>query len=103
MKQFKDLKIGDVVYIGLEKKIIADITQDDYFKRVLHIYTNDGEAYIVKDNSSYSFDVGEDSLISADKDAIIKHCTDELRNLQLYYVEHKSYFEKIIEEAKELK
>lgn len=102
MKKFKDLKVGDTIYIGFEKKIISDIKPDDYFECDIKIYTSDGELCIVADDLSFYAEDDEDILISVDKDAIIKHYTDVLSDLQTDYEDNKAYFEKMLEKAKKI-
>jgi hypothetical protein len=105
MKKFKDLKVGDTIYVSVEKKCIADIKPDPLFEDYdyIKIYTSDGEVYVVLSDESSFYDCGEDMLISVDKEAAIKHCTDALRDLQIDYEDNKAYFEKMLEKAKALK
>ena len=105
MKTFKDLNVGDTIYVDAEKKCIVDIIPDPLFEDYdyIKIYTSDGEVYVVQSDESSLHDCGEDMLISVDKEAAIKHCTDALRDLQIDYEDNKAYFEKMLEKAKELK
>lgn len=105
MKTFKDLNVGDTIYVDAEKKCIVDIIPDPLFEDYdyIKIYTSDGEVYVVQSDVSSLHDCGEDMLISVDKEAAIKHCTDALRDLQIDYEDNKAYFEKMLEKAKALK
>lgn len=103
MKTFKDLNVGDTIYVDAEKKCIVDIIPDPLFEDCIKIYTSDGEVYVVPTDESSLYDYGEDMLISVDKEATIKYYTDALRDLQIDYEDNKAYFEKMLEKAKALK
>lgn len=105
MKQFKDLKIGDTICINAEKKSIVDITPDPLFEDYdfIKIYTSNGNVYVVPGYEASCRDYSKDNmLIAVDKEAIIKHCTDTLRDLQIDYEDNKAFFEKILERARTL-
>ena len=100
MKVFKDLKAGDTIYVGFEKKKIANITPD---RSTLRIFINTVEEYCVPNYAVADYNYIVNRLISTDKEAIVKYYTDELVDLQTNFDIKKDYLKKMIEKANKLK
>lgn len=110
MKKFKDLQAGDTVYIGFEKKVITKIVPDkDYPEDGVVIYISRDEFYYVYGHLSADYcDNCCDNLydpnewIFTEKDAIVAHLSEKLRDIQIDYENRKSLCEKWLFQAKEL-
>ena len=48
MKKFRDLNVGETIFIGFEKKFIKKIRKDFPLKDDVTIYTDDGEDYTIR-------------------------------------------------------
>lgn len=103
MKVFKDLKVGDTIYVGFEKKHIVKVETDSTFNLYLRIYISDEICYLVPNYLSSYFDFNEAALISSEKEAIVEFYTNELKELEHDYEVNKYRFESKLKEAKELK
>lgn len=109
MKKFKDLQVGDTVFIGFEKKTITKIVPDKYYPEDgIVIYISKDDFYYVYGHLSvdycYSPDYcyGPEEHIFTGKEAMIEHYEDKLRDLELDYKNKKSRYEKWLETAKKL-
>ena len=108
MKKFKDLQVGDDIYVGFEKKTVTKVrlVDDDYpYPDDIMIYTSNDKYYLVKSHSSSDFycdSRNPDEWIFTEKDAIIEHLTKELEDLKLDYEDNKAFYEKWLERAREL-
>ena len=97
MKKFKDLQVGDNVFIDFEKQVVTRIKliEDSSF---IVIYTDKNESYFVLGNLSVDYTFESDKLVFTEKEAMIEHCTKELK-----FLEHRrSCYEQWLERAKEL-
>ena len=108
MKTFNDLKVGDAIYAGFEKKDIVYIKPSRFFEDSIKIYTSDGGVYIVDyyvtSFSCYSIRIhGEPVLIASDKEAIVQFYKDQIRDLRIEFKDNNARLEKILEKAKALK
>lgn len=102
MKVFKDLKVGDTIYVGFEKKHIVKVETDSTFKNYVRIYTSDEICYLIPDYLSSHFDRNDVILISSEKEAIVEFYTNKLKELEHDYEANKYYLESWLKEAKEL-
>lgn len=102
MKHFEDLKIGDAVYVGFEKKTVTKIVQDDDCPDGIVIYISEDEFYYVYGYLSVDYCYGSADWIFTGKDAMIEHFEDELRDLEIEFNNKKSRYEQWLERAKEL-
>lgn len=101
MKRFKDLQVGDTVFIGFEKKTITKIVPDkDYPEDGIVIYISEDDFYYVYGPADYCY--GPEEHIFTGKEAMIEHYEDKLRDLELDYENKKSRYEKWLETAKKL-
>ena len=99
MRVFKDLKAGDTIYVGFEKKTIVNIIPD---RSTLNIFINTTEVYCVPNYAIADYNYSINRLISIDKEAIVKYYTDELVGLQTNFDIKKDYLKKMIEKANKL-
>ena len=103
MKKFEELKIGDNIFIGLEKKTIIDIQLDSDILSSLKIQVNSGEYYTVTGCLSYDYCVGLTDLIFTEKEAIIEYYTKKLKEILADFETCNSYYKMMLEKAKNLK
>ena len=102
MKVFKDLKVGDTIYVDFEKKAIAKLKLDYPLIHDIAIDTVDGNNYIVPSYLPFNYNYSIDGLIATDKEAIIKYYADELTTLQRDFENKNFHLMKMLEKAREL-
>ena len=103
MKKFKDLQVGDTVFIGFEKKTVTKIVPDkNYPEDGIVIYISEDDFYYVYGHLSVDYCYGPKEHIFTGKEAMIEHYEDKLRDLELDYENKKSRYEKWLETAKKL-
>lgn len=107
MKKFKDLKVGDSIFAGFEKKDIVYIKPSRYLEDDIKIHTSDGGVYnvpyYVTSYSDFSISVhGEQVSISSDKEAVVQFYKDQIRDLQIEFDDNIAHLEKMLEKAKQL-
>lgn len=107
MKTFKDLKVGDIIYVGFEKKDIVYIKPSRYLEDDIKIHTSDGGVYnvpyYITSYSNFSLSVhGEQVLISSDKEAVVQFYKDQIRDLQIAFDDNIAHLEKMLEKARTL-
>lgn len=103
MKVFKDLKVGDTIYVDFEKKAIAKLKLDYPLIHDIAINTVDGNNYIVPSYLPFSYNYNIDGLIAIDKEAIIKYYADELTALQRDFETKNDHLVKMLKKAGNLK
>lgn len=101
MKKFKDLKVGDTVFVGFKKKTITKIIPD-YESGCITIYISKDEFYWVSGHLSFDYCCGPAEWIFTGKDAMIEHFTRKLRDLEIDYETDKFLYEQWLEKAKQL-
>ena len=99
MKKFKDLKVGDTIFIGFEEKTITDIVLGDKYAKIT---TKEQSLFVLK-NSSYEYNKDFNKVVSVNKDSLVSYFKDRLESLRTAYNMQKDYLEKMVEKAKELK
>ena len=103
MKKFKDLQVGDTVFIGFEKKTVTKIVPDkNYPEDGIVIYISEDDFYYVYGHLSVDYCYSPEEHIFTGKEAMIEHYEDKLRDLELDYENKKSRYEKWLETAKKL-
>ena len=100
-KKFKDLKVGDTIYVGFEKKVITKIVQDDFPDRNV-LYISGDEFYYVYGYLSADYCFSSEEWLFTGKEAMIEHFTESLKELEYDYENNKSLYERWLERAKEL-
>lgn len=101
MKKFKDLKVGDTVFIDFEKKTVTKIRPNKAFGNIT-IYINNDEFYWVPDHLSVDYDYANAKWVFTDKEAMVKYLSEELRSLEIDYENKKSRYKKWLERTNEL-
>lgn len=101
MKKFKDLQVGDTVFIDFEKKTVTKISRRDNFDEVV-IYVSKDEFYLISDHLSFDYCCGPAKWIFIEKDAMIEHFTRKLKDLEIDYETDKFLYVLWLEKAKQL-
>ena len=99
MKRFKDLKVGDTIFIGFEEKTITNIVLGDKYAKI----TTKEQSLFVLIDSSYEYNKDFNKVVSVNKEALVAYFEDQLKNLRTAYNMQKDYLEKMLEKAKKLK
>lgn len=102
MKVFKDLKVGDIIYVGFEKKEIAEIKLDHPFIHDTSMCTIDGNWYVAPSYLPFNYNYSIDGLIATDKEAIIKYYAGKLTDIQREFEYRNAYLIKMLEKARTL-
>jgi len=103
MKIFRDLKVGDTIYVGFEKKEVTEIKLNHPLIHDISIYTSDGNWYVSPSYSPFSYNYNINMLIATDKEAIIKYYADKLTALQRDFKSKNNHFVKMLKKARNLK
>ena len=114
MKRFKDLKVGDPIYvendlrIGLsvydivfEKLFITDIKSDPS-SSFYTFYTNNGNIYNVRSDLSRDFSGNETVWVSTEKEAIISFFEKQLKDYKAQTHYFENFFKLQIKKAEML-
>ena len=99
MKKFKDLQVGDNIFVGFEEKTITDIVLGDKYAKI----TTKEQSLFVLIDSSYEYNKDFNKVVSVNKEALVAYFEDQLKHLHIAYNMQKDYLEKMVEKAKELK
>lgn len=102
MKHFEDLKIGDAVYVGLEKKSIEDIQIDSIMLDSITLKVNSGEYYTVTGVLSYDYCGGQAEFIFTEKEAIVSYYNEKLKDIRANFKFCNSHYKKMLKIAKKL-
>ena len=103
MKKFKDLQVGDTVFIGFKKKVISKIVSDeDDPNNGIVIYISKDEFYYVYGHSSVDFGYDINKWIITDKEAMVEYFSKKLMRLEIDYKNRKSRYKKWLEKAKQI-
>lgn len=100
MKKFKDLQVGDTIFIGFEKKTITNIEIMGF--NLITIRTKE-QSFTVPGNASYKYDKDNVKVVSADKESLVAYFEDQLKHLYTAYNMQKDYYEKMLKKVQELK
>lgn len=102
MKTFKDLNVGNSVFVGFEKKSIEDIQIDSTIMDSITLKVNSGEYYTVTGGLSYDYCGGQAEFIFTGKEAIVSYYTKKLKDLRANFKICNSYYKQMLKIAKEL-
>ena len=103
MKIFRDLKVGDTIYVGFEKKEVTEIKLDHPLMYDISICTNDRDWYVVPSYFPFDYNYSINVLIATDKEAIIKYYADQLTALQRDFETKNDHLVKMLKKAGNLK
>lgn len=103
MKVFRDLKVGDTIYVGFEKKEVIEIKLDHPLIYDISIHTKDGGWYVTTSYLPFDYNYSINGLIATDKEAIIKYYADELTALQRDFETKNDHLVKMLKKARNLK
>lgn len=103
MKVFKDLKVGDTIYVDFEKKAIVKLKLDYPLIHDIAIDTIDGNNYIVPSYLPFNYNYSINGLIATDKEAIIKYYANALTTLQRDFETKNDHLVKMLKKAGNLK
>ena len=99
MKKFRDLKIGDNIFIGFEEKTITDIELGDKYAKIT---TKEQSLFVLMD-SSCEYNKDFNKVVSVNKKSLVTYFEDRLKNLRTAYNMQKDYLENMAKKAKNLK
>jgi len=102
IKMFKDLQIGDSIYVEFEKKIITKIIKYTPNFWLDTICTSDGKQYEVHCCLSDDYECKELVRVYTEKEAIILYYERKLEEWRANCLNYKSYCEEQIERAERL-
>jgi len=102
MKKFRDLNVGETIFIGFEKKFIKKIRKDFPLKDDVTIYTDDGEDYTIRNYVAFDYCYEKATMVYSEKEAIIEFYKDKLIDLKRDYDNRKARLDNMLEIAKKL-